>query len=674
MALDSENSDDTTALNRDTEHTEKDLFTVDRKQGDFDVTVDHRLLTEEGRAQIKEDVKRTHLAGQSLADVATEDSVTLADTFEHMDVVQKELDIQKKIALENPEAAQILNNLDLANAEAKQYATEVYLQTYADVMGITIDEARVVAFKGGAKGNHLVQNGKTTVELNDAETTNGADAANTIVHEGTHAAINQGRIGDKGEFEEQYTKLVGNYAEDTFKFVLDNYKLGDYKSGDVNNHVGNDSSSVIQNNNLKSVISHLTTPKDQIDNRLPNTNERYAIQEITNQIAEKTGQDAKVVERSVLASACYKINCSKGLAIGSEERAYYQELEKEGAQQQKLQDLLTGYEGTRTEENSGVDYPKIKTVKMDNLFGYDKSDAYSDSEAEALENYFANVAEQTGEDIATVRTAYATAATFAVVASVGKSKVKNKLFGGGKGVFRDKNSSDNSKVANAGSSGKNATSSEEKTSLSVDTSLNTDISTKNLTTLSEVKVAAFNPYQGKAYQQMTNAEKKNYLKEYNRQLKRQQDAINDMSAEEFVLAREKYTELKRNPEALKMQKDFRTSFKSQVSRSIYQSLQVKNKQLPSEQRVSAKELKAVAKERANKISENLAALHEPDMVAGGWHKETPSAMGDATVNKSIGGSWSSARINAIEGAAKKAIENGQGSSKMNVKLEVSRGG
>ncbi|WP_240800860.1 hemagglutinin repeat-containing protein [Vibrio sp. Hep-1b-8] len=49
---DLESSDDTSRLNRNTEHTEKDLFTVDRKQGDIDVTVDHRLLSEEGRAQI----------------------------------------------------------------------------------------------------------------------------------------------------------------------------------------------------------------------------------------------------------------------------------------------------------------------------------------------------------------------------------------------------------------------------------------------------------------------------------------------------------------------------------------------------------------------------------------------------------------------------------------------
>lgn len=308
---DLESSDDTSRLNRDIDNTEKDLFSVDRKQGDIDVTVDHRLLTEDGRKAIAEDVKRTHLAGNAIADVVTDESVEVSDTFEHMDVLQKELDVQKKIALENPGAAQILNNLDLANAEAKQYATEVYLQTYADVMGITIDEARVVAFEGGAKGNHLVQNGKTTVEINDAETTNGSDATNTIVHEGTHAAINQGRIGDKGEFEEQYAGLVGNYAEDSFKFVLENYGLGEYKSGDVNQHIGNDSSPLIWLNNINSAIQH-NTPGVTVDNRflskreyeLANTlaaesNGKYTAEEIRNAMRHTKAQESEKYDSGV---------------------------------------------------------------------------------------------------------------------------------------------------------------------------------------------------------------------------------------------------------------------------------------------------------------------------------------------------------------------------------------
>ncbi|MDB1125444.1 hemagglutinin repeat-containing protein [Vibrio algarum] len=53
---DTENSDNITALNRDTLNTEKELFDVDRKQGDIDVTLDHRLLSEDGRKEIKEDI------------------------------------------------------------------------------------------------------------------------------------------------------------------------------------------------------------------------------------------------------------------------------------------------------------------------------------------------------------------------------------------------------------------------------------------------------------------------------------------------------------------------------------------------------------------------------------------------------------------------------------------
>ncbi len=52
---DTANSTDTSALNRDVTQTEKELFDVDRQQGNIDVTVDHRLLSEEGRKDIVED-------------------------------------------------------------------------------------------------------------------------------------------------------------------------------------------------------------------------------------------------------------------------------------------------------------------------------------------------------------------------------------------------------------------------------------------------------------------------------------------------------------------------------------------------------------------------------------------------------------------------------------------
>ncbi len=57
--------------------------------------------------------------------------------------------------------------------------------------------------------------------------------------------------------------------------------------------------------------------------------------------------------------------------------------------------------------------------------------------------------------------------------------------------------------------------------------------------------------------------------------------------------------------------------------------------------------------RADKIMDKLAALHEPDMVAGGWHDPKPSGLGNRSVNSAIGGSWNKkGRVPMLEDAAK----------------------
>jgi len=49
---DTDNSSDLERLNRDTDAVDKDLYSVERQQGSVDLTLDHRLLSEEGRAEI----------------------------------------------------------------------------------------------------------------------------------------------------------------------------------------------------------------------------------------------------------------------------------------------------------------------------------------------------------------------------------------------------------------------------------------------------------------------------------------------------------------------------------------------------------------------------------------------------------------------------------------------
>src|SRR5690606_22659106 len=53
-------------LNRDTTNLNKDLWSVERKEGDVDLQIDHRMLSEEGRQQIKNDFVDTKAFGEDI--------------------------------------------------------------------------------------------------------------------------------------------------------------------------------------------------------------------------------------------------------------------------------------------------------------------------------------------------------------------------------------------------------------------------------------------------------------------------------------------------------------------------------------------------------------------------------------------------------------------------------
>ncbi|MEX6324918.1 polymorphic toxin type 15 domain-containing protein [Providencia hangzhouensis] len=201
------------------------------------------------------------------------------------------------------------------------------------------------------------------------------------------------------------------------------------------------------------------------------------------------------------------------------------------------------------------------------------------------------------------------------------------------------------------------------------------------TRLPKKKLKCFFPYNNKAFKKMSPAEQKKYLNEYNRQLKRQEEAINNMTADEFMLARKAYKEAGRNKTAQKLQEDFRKEQQKIIENSIQKSLQKNGI-------TDRNYIKTRAKEKSEEIMKNMAALHEPDMVAGGWHDPKPSGLGNTKVNSAIGGSWPSkvksvddatgktlkeSRITSMEKSANEAIKNGQGNAKMNMELEVCRG-
>ncbi|HCB2024129.1 TPA: DUF4150 domain-containing protein [Escherichia coli] len=180
------------------------------------------------------------------------------------------------------------------------------------------------------------------------------------------------------------------------------------------------------------------------------------------------------------------------------------------------------------------------------------------------------------------------------------------------------------------------------------------------------KIKCFSPFSNENFKKLSEADKKKYLKEYDKQLRGQQDAINNLSAEEFMAARQSYIDHGRNPLAVDAQDKFRAATAQDIRTSIYKRLRKDG--------VSPEVAEAKAAGRTKEIMEKLVALHEPDMVAGGWASPNPTRIGGSSVNGAIGGSWNhNKRLKDLETAARNSIASGDGHAKMNVILEVCRG-
>lgn len=149
--------------------------------------------------------------------------------------------------------------------------------------------------------------------------------------------------------------------------------------------------------------------------------------------------------------------------------------------------------------------------------------------------------------------------------------------------------------------------------------------------------------------------------EYDRQLKAQQDALNQMSVGDYQRARDAYQSLGRHPEAAKAT----AAFKKNFEKNQYDKL-LKEKTLSG---MGRKQAEAEAAREAADMMKGLDALHTPDMVAGGFNSPTPAGMGNASANRSIGGQWpQNARVAGLDTAAREAAGELGENALMNVRL------
>ncbi|MCP1573296.1 filamentous hemagglutinin [Herbaspirillum rubrisubalbicans] len=196
----------------------------------------------------------------------------------------------------------------------------------------------------------------------------------------------------------------------------------------------------------------------------------------------------------------------------------------------------------------------------------------------------------------------------------------------------------------------------------------------------QFKVPCFHPYDKKQFMRLSKKKQKAFLKEMAEQLRRQEEAINSLTASEYAMARDAFKRMNRNPAAGEAQERERKTALARITKNITKSLRKRG--------MIQADAKPQAGAQAKALMGKLAALHEPDMVAGGWMRHETPNIGRADVNKSIGASWNQAytppgsrnsgekpltRVQEMDREAKNAIDNGRGDQKMNVKLEPCRG-
>ena len=139
--------------------------------------------------------------------------------------------------------------------------------------------------------------------------------------------------------------------------------------------------------------------------------------------------------------------------------------------------------------------------------------------------------------------------------------------------------------------------------------------------------------------------------EFERQLKGQQDGLNRLTVEEFL--ENIANPAKRDPRIAKIaRKELYDKLQERIQRDLMKTM-------------SAIEARKLSVKQAKETMSSLAALHNPDLIAGG--RDTISDFGDRQVNSSIGPQWKS-RVYGLKAAAEKASRSGVGSGLLNVKL------
>jgi hypothetical protein len=155
------------------------------------------------------------------------------------------------------------------------------------------------------------------------------------------------------------------------------------------------------------------------------------------------------------------------------------------------------------------------------------------------------------------------------------------------------------------------------------------------------------------------------LPELDRQLEGQQKGLNEMTAQEYLDGRKAFEDPNIDSRDPRIAKAARDDYRENLANELNDRY--------IDEGYSPSQAKQLAAAGAQEQMDTLAALHNPDLVAGG--KDAISDFGDRDVNSTIGRQWKGGkkgvptRVDQLDAAANSIPANERGTTRMNAKLE-----
>jgi len=327
--------DSTERLNRDTDNTTKELYAIDRQQGNVDLTIDTRLLTEKGREEIAQDFKDTNEFGQDIGraieTVSTEEAVKLVHFWKTLENNVNVTALKKIIRSNETLKAQLVSG----NAEDLQAGTQQLIALAQGQLGLSPEEMSALFFydastvtAGSLADNNPFQDvkGATVLEgqyqgdifVDVGQSATDGDILNTVGQEAYEGAtLANGEANDATQealseaYGTQFTTRIGEAIKES-------------GGGDVNTSYN--TVNTLQGSSIAATGSTRATAVGNaaVDYRQVHRIEHGKISEMAANLSEKTGKDKAYWEDRLTSQLERRVNYEKKMD-GIEEKSWDRE-------------------------------------------------------------------------------------------------------------------------------------------------------------------------------------------------------------------------------------------------------------------------------------------------------------------------------------------------------------